>query len=64
MKQAFAGKKISRIEMMIVPASIVLIVGYVSPILWTIGLTFLITGIVVLVAAEKNRHAGGRRYRY
>ena len=50
--------------MMIVPASIVLIVAYVSPILWTIGLTFLITGIVVLVAAEKNRHAGGRRYRY
>jgi hypothetical protein len=50
--------------MMIVPASIVLIVGYGSPILWTIGLTFLITGIVVLVAAEKSHHAGGRRYRY
>jgi hypothetical protein len=50
--------------MMIVPASIVLIVSYVSPILWTIGLTFLITGIVVLVAAEKSRHAGRRRYRY
>ena len=50
--------------MMIVPASIVLIVSYVSPILWTIGLTFLITGIVVLVAAEKGRHAGRRRYRY
>jgi hypothetical protein len=64
MKQAFAGKRISRIEMMIVPASIVLMVGYVSPILWTIGLTLLITGIVVLVAAEKSRHAGGRRYRY
>jgi len=58
------GKKISRIEMMIVPASIVLIVSYVSPILWTIGLTFLITGIVVLVAAEKSRRAGGRRYWY
>ncbi|MET0886450.1 MAG: hypothetical protein ABWX92_08365 [Mycetocola sp.] len=58
------GKKISRIEMMIVPAWIVLIVGYVSPILWTIGLAFLIAGIVVLVAAEKSRHAGGRRYRY
>jgi hypothetical protein len=50
--------------MMIVSASIVLIVGYVSPILWTIGLTFLITGIVVLIAAEKSRHAGGRKYRY
>jgi hypothetical protein len=50
--------------MMIVPASILLIVDYVSPILWTIGLTFLITGIVVLVAAEKSRHAGGRSYRY
>ena len=46
--------------MMIVPASIVLIVGYVSPILWTIGLAFLITGIVVLVAAEKSRHGSGR----
>ncbi|HMI35420.1 MAG TPA: hypothetical protein VK499_15075 [Propionibacteriaceae bacterium] len=64
MKQAILGKKISRIEMMIVPASIVLIVSYVSPILWTIGLTFLITGIVVLVAAEKSRRAGGRRYWY
>jgi hypothetical protein len=41
-----------------------LIVSYVSPILWTIGLTFLITGIVVLVAAEKSRRAGGRRYWY
>ena len=50
--------------MMIVPASIVLIVSYVSPILWTIGLIFLITGIVVLVAAEKSRHAGRHRYRY
>ena len=50
--------------MMIVPASIVLIVGYVSPILWTIGLTFLITGIVVLVAAGKSRHAWRRRYRH
>jgi hypothetical protein len=64
MKQAILGKKISRIEMMIVPASIVLIVSYVSPILWTIGLTFLITGIVVLVSAEKSRRAGGRRYWY
>jgi hypothetical protein len=64
MKQAILGKTISRIEMMIVPASIVLIVSYVSPILWTIGLTFLITGIVVLVAAEKSRRAGGRRYWY
>jgi hypothetical protein len=64
MKQAILGKKISRIEMMIVPASIVLIVSYVSPILWTIGLTFLITGIVVLVAAEKSPRAGGRRYWY
>jgi hypothetical protein len=50
--------------MMIVPASIVLIVGYVSPILWTIGLTFLITGIVVLVAAKKSRHGWRRRYRH
>ena len=58
------GKKISRIEMMIVPASIVLIVSYVSPILWTIGLTFLITGIVVLVVAEMRRAGHGRRYRY
>jgi hypothetical protein len=33
---------------MIVPASIVLIVGYVSPILWTIGLIFLIIGIVLV----------------
>ena len=64
MVRPFTGKRISRIEMMIVPASIVLIVSYVSPILWTIGLTFLITGIVVLVAAEKSRHAGRRRYRY
>ena len=50
--------------MMIVSASIVLLVGYVSPILWTIGLTLVIAGIVVLVAAEMSRHAGGRRYRY
>ena len=41
--------------MMMVPTSIVLIVGYVSSILWTIGLAFLITGIVVVVAAEKRR---------
>jgi hypothetical protein len=57
-------KKVSRIEMMIVPASIVSIVGYIPPILWTIGLAFLVAGIVVLVAAEKSRHAGRRRYRY
>jgi hypothetical protein len=40
-----------------------LIVDYVSPILWTIGLIFLITGIV-LVAGEKSRGARGRRFRY
>jgi hypothetical protein len=42
---------------------ILLIVDYVSPILWTIGLTLLITGIV-LVAGEKSHGARGRRFRY
>jgi hypothetical protein len=37
--------------MMIVLGPILLIVDYVSPILWTIGLTFLTTGIV-LVAGD------------
>jgi hypothetical protein len=58
--------KIQRIEMMIVLGPILLIVDYVSPILWTIGLTFLITGIVLVAgdAGEKSRGARGRRFRY
>ena len=49
---------------MLVP--ILLIVGLVSPasILWAIGLTLLMTGIVLLVVSEKSRAASGRRYRY
>ena len=49
---------------MLVP--ILLIVGLVSPagILWAIGLTLLMTGIVLLVASEKSRAASGRKYRY
>jgi hypothetical protein len=45
---------------------ILLIVDYVSPIMWTIGLTFLITGIVLVAgdAGEKSRGARGRRFRY
>jgi hypothetical protein len=52
--------------MMIVLGPILLIVDYVSPILWTIGLTFLITGIVLVAgdAGEKSRGARGRRFRY
>ncbi|HZL75542.1 MAG TPA: hypothetical protein VFB83_09220 [Propionibacteriaceae bacterium] len=51
--------------MMIVLSPILLVVDYVSPILWTIGLTFLITGIVlVLVAGETSRHAWRGRYRH
>jgi hypothetical protein len=50
--------------MMIVPGPILLIVSYVSPILWTIGLSFLITGILVLVVAEMRRAGHGRRHRY
>jgi hypothetical protein len=46
---------------MIVPASIVLIVGYVSPILWTIGLTFLIIGIVLVAG---SRQAWRSRFRH
>jgi hypothetical protein len=58
--------KIQRIEMMIVLGPTLLIVDYVSPILWTIGLTFLITGIVLVAgdAGEKSRGARGRRFRY
>jgi hypothetical protein len=58
--------KIQRIEMMIVLGPILLIVDYVSPILWTIGLTFLINGIVLVAgdAGEKSRGARGRRFRY
>jgi hypothetical protein len=56
-------KRIQRIEMMTVLGSILLIVDYVSPILWTIGLIFLIIGIV-LVVGEKSRGARGRRFRY
>jgi hypothetical protein len=52
--------------MMIVLGPTLLIVDYVSPILWTIGLTFLITGIVLVAgdAGEKSRGARGRRFRY
>ena len=50
--------------MMIVPGLSLLIANYVSPILWTIGLTFLITGIVILVTAEMRRTGHRRRYRY
>jgi len=52
--------------MMIVLGPILLIVDYVSPILWTIGLTFLITGIFLVASdpGEKNRGARGRRFRY
>jgi len=46
-------KRIQRIEMMAVLVSI----------LWAIGLTFLIIGIVLLVAG-KNRHAWRHRYRH
>jgi hypothetical protein len=58
--------RIQRIEMMIVLGPILLIVDYVSPILWTIGLIFLITGIVLVAgdAGEKSRGARGRRFRY
>jgi len=57
--------RVQRIEMMIVLSPILLVVDYVSPILWTIGLTFLITGIVlVLVAGETSRHAWRGRYRH
>jgi hypothetical protein len=45
---------------------VLLIVALVSPasILWAIGLTLLMTGIVILVASEKSRAASGRKYRY
>jgi hypothetical protein len=45
---------------------ILLIAGFVSPagILWAVGLTLLMTGVVVLVASEKSRAASGRKYRY
>jgi hypothetical protein len=49
---------------MMIVSSPLLIVSHVSSILWTIGLTFLITGIVVLVVAEMRRAGHGRRYRY
>jgi hypothetical protein len=47
--------RIQRIEMMIVLL-----------ILWTIGLTFLITGIVLVAGdpGEKSRGARGHRFRY
>jgi hypothetical protein len=64
MKRPFAGKQDQRIEMMIVLSLIFLIVDYVSPILWTIGLTFVITGIVLVASAvgERSRGARGRRF--
>jgi hypothetical protein len=45
---------------------ILLIVGFVSPagIMWAIGLTLLMAGIVLLVASERSRAASGRKYRY
>jgi Ca2+/Na+ antiporter len=49
--------------MMIVLGPILLIVDYASPILWTIGLTFLIIGIV-LVAGGTSRHAWRGRFRH
>jgi hypothetical protein len=48
--------------MMIVLGPILLI----SPItiLWTIGLTVLMIGIVLLVAGETRRHSWGPKYRH
>ena len=45
---------------------IFLIVGLVSPagIMWAIGLTLLMAGIVLLIASERSRSASGRKYRY
>ena len=52
--------------MMIVLGPILLIVDWVSPILWTIGLTFLIIGIILVARdpGERNRGARGHRFRY
>ena len=52
--------------MMIVLSPILLIVDWVSPILWTVGIIFLITGIVLVAGdpGEKNRGARGHRFRY
>jgi hypothetical protein len=54
------------IEMMIVLGPILLIVDYVSPILWAVGLVFLIIGIVLVAGdpGEKSRGARGHRFRY
>jgi hypothetical protein len=53
----------TRIEMMIVPGPILLIAP--SSILWTIGLTVLMIGIVLLVAGEMgSRHVWRHKCRH
>jgi hypothetical protein len=50
--------------MMIVLSLIFLIVDDVSPILSTIGLTFVITGIVLVASAVGERSRGARGSRF
>jgi hypothetical protein len=52
--------------MMVVLGLIMLIVDYVTPTLLTIGLTFEITGIVLVASAvgERSRGTRGRRFGY